>query len=121
MFYVYAQDGSCMSDPIAVTVKFGERPVLHDLQTTQSACTSPYQLQASSTGGNIVWLQNGQELLENWADLVEGENIFFVHVEDESCSPVASADEKVTVILGGRPELTLTTTHCAGDSILPKR
>ncbi len=115
--YVYAQDGSCMSDPIAVTVKFGERPVLHDLQTTQSACTSPYQLQASSTGGNIVWLQNGQELLENWADLVEGENIFFVHVEDESCSPVASADEKVTVILGGRPELTLTTTHCAGDSI----
>lgn len=115
--YVYAKDGSCESTPVEVTVKFGTRPVLHDLQTAQAACTSPYQLQAASTGGEIVWLKNGNEVIGNWVDLVEGENIFFVHVNDESCSPVSSVDEKVTVTLGGRPELTLTTTQCPGDTI----
>lgn len=116
--YAYVQDGTCTSDPVAVTVKFGERPELYDLQSTQTACMSPYQLQAKSTGGEIVWLQqNGKEIVGNWVDLPDDENVFFVHVEDESCSPAASADERVTVVLGGRPELTLTTTHCAGDSI----
>lgn len=116
--YVYAKDGSCESTtPVEVTVKFGIRPVLHDLQTAQSACTSPYQLQAASTGGEIVWLKDGNEVIGNWVDLVEGENIFFVRVDDESCSPVSFAYEKVTVTLGGRPELTLTTTQCPGDTI----
>lgn len=115
--FVYAKDGSCPSKRESVTVKFGTRPVLHDLQTAQSACTSPYQLQAASTGGEIVWLKDGEEVIGNWVDLVEGENIFFVHVDDESCSPVSIVDEKVIVTLGGRPELTLTTTQCPGDTI----
>lgn len=115
--YVYAEDGDCMSEVHEISVKFGQRPTLQDLESAQSACASPYRLQASSTGGEIVWLRNGKEIAGNWVDLEEGENIFFVHVEDASCSPVASADEKVTVTLGGRPELTLSTTQCAGDTI----
>lgn len=116
--FVYAEDGSCMSDEVVeVQVKFGQRPTLHDLENTQKACDSPYQLQAASTGGSIVWLRNGKEIAGNWVDLEEGENVFFVHVEDASCTPVASTDEKVTVTLGNRPELTLSTTRCVGDTI----
>ncbi|MDE5610417.1 MAG: hypothetical protein K2I90_00155, partial [Odoribacter sp.] len=115
--YVYAEDGECMSEVQELTVKFGQRPVLHDLESAQKACESPYQLQALSTGGEIVWLRNGKEIAGNWVDLEEGENVFFVHVEDASCSPVASTNEKVTVTLGNRPELTLSTTRCAGDTI----
>lgn len=115
--YAYASDGTCRSVPVSVEVKFGEQPKLHDLQSAQTACVSPYRLQASSTGGEIVWLKDGREILGNWVDLEEGENIFFVHVEDESCASVATANEKVTVTMGGRPELTLTATQCAGDPV----
>lgn len=115
--YVYAEDGGCQSDAEEVTVKFGTRPVLYDLQSAQTTCATPYELQAKSTGGQIVWLKDGREVIGNRVDLTEGENVFLVHVEDESCSPAASADEKITVTLGGRPELTLSTTQCTQDSV----
>lgn len=115
--YVYAEGDGCESEPVEVKAKFNEQPKLRDLQSRQTACSTPYQLQANATGGTIVWLEDGKRLLDNWVDLTDGDNIFWVQVEDASCSPVATAPEKVTVTLGGRPELVLTTTQCAGDTI----
>ncbi len=53
-YYVYAKAIDCEGEPQKVTVHFGQSPVVHvkDLQTT---CEESLLLQASATGGELVW------------------------------------------------------------------
>lgn len=119
-YYVYAQDGTCKTEEIPVQVTFGKDPELK-VDFNQYSCEPAYHLEATATGGTIIWKNEKHEVLKSeQVDLTAGQpNIFYVTVQDESCTPAVNLpEEKVTVTLSGKPELALSEVHCVGEELI---
>lgn len=110
-YWVCADDGgACVSVRQKVTVQFGVSPqlVVNNLQTT---CENELELQATTTGGKVVWKEGDKELLLTKVTGTSGETKYYqVRSEDGKC---VTAWEKVEVRFGAKPIIlaqTLQTT-----------
>ncbi|MDE6452282.1 MAG: hypothetical protein K2L23_08410, partial [Odoribacter sp.] len=118
-YYVYAKAIDCQSEPQKVTVYFGKTPIVH-VKGLQTTCEESLLLQASATGGSLVWTAvDGSELPTAVVSGKAGENAYYyVTAVDGSCQSVT---ERVEVRFGEKPEVLLATdvfTTCGTEYTL---
>lgn len=113
-YTVYAQDGSCVSSEESVTVKFNTYPEV-TVDPEQTTCETTYQLQASTTGGDLIWKQGSTILSTPQVSGNAGQKIeYTVQAKDNSC---LSAVKSVSVIFGSKPTVVVEPLQTAcGES-----
>lgn len=103
-YYVYAKDGNCAgSEHQKVTVHFGPAPTL-TVTGLQTTCEDQLTLQASTTGGELIWKNEAGEVMNTpVAKGISGENAYYyVTAVDGECR---SSEERVEVRFGATPEV----------------
>lgn len=101
-YYVYAVDGTCTSAEEAVEVRFGENPVVM-VDPVQTSCTNEYTLEATTSGGELHWLNADGGEIAAYIPAGSGEQTYKVYAQDGSCR---SEEQTFTVKFGAYPELS---------------
>ncbi|MDL2251489.1 hypothetical protein LJC12_01405 [Odoribacter sp. OttesenSCG-928-J03] len=110
------KEGCTSRTPTKITAKLSTPPTFK-VDLMQYTCSSPYKLQASTSGGEIIWQNSSsKELLSNNVVVVPGDTAtYYVYVKGTACPTMAP--EKVQVVYPGLPELVLEDAHCINDTI----